>query len=199
MCRSCLAGGIFTERALRALVGPVGPWLETGFNSLRFPAPPALPVVPGGNRTDASRAGLPEPGKPEPGLMIARSGLAVRIQSPIVELLPVVGGCRRPVGLDPFMEGQPRLLPVVERLQQFGMVLHRPQLGLQPAEDPAGGGKKEAERLILLKPDPDVGPGETPVHREGVGRPVGLDHAAQGGDAVLYGVGRTADPKVPAL
>ena len=58
--------------------------------------------------------------------------------------------------------------------------------------------EEEAEGLILLEPDPLIGPGEAPVHGEAVGRPVGLDHPAQRRDAVLGRVRGAADPQVPA-
>ena len=57
--------------------------------------------------------------------------------------------------------------------------------------DQAGGDK--AERLALLEPD-RAWAGELPIHREGVGEPIGFNQASQRGNAVLGVVGRPHNP-----
>ncbi len=130
--------------------------------------------------------------------MIRDAGLVLHGQAAVVALLPPhlgFGGVldHQAVGEVPALQAPLRML----RLER-GVARQAPDLGLGGLQHAALHREHEAERLAFLEADPVIGAGEAPVHREGIRRPVGFDHAAQGIDAVLRLVRRSADEQVPA-
>src|SRR4051812_5897971 len=92
-----------------------------------------------------------------------------------VVLLPLAPGILAVRDLEPLVELIAFRPPLVVRLLQQGVVVNRPDLGLDRFGDVARDREEPAERLTRLEDHLMVLAGEKPVHRERRGQPVGLD------------------------
>lgn len=72
------------------------------------------------------------------------------------------------------------------------------ELRLDGLDESARHRKHHAERLVPLKGNRRALPREFPVHREGKGRPVGLDDAGQRLDRILWAVERAGGQEIVA-
>ena len=101
------------------------------------------------------------------GPVIVGAGIAEGVDAPIhrssaTDALPEAGIA----SIIRVCERDPVPLPFSELRLELRGVAHRPDLRLERLDRVAPQRKEEGDRLSLLEPDPMVGPGEAPVHRE---------------------------------
>lgn len=136
--------------------------------------------------------------KPQFGLMVASVGVALGIGTAIVMFLPFPAWIGRRLLSDSRLKRLPHCTPILERLEEFRIVLHRTESGRDLFQIAALYWKKEADRLFGVEMHPRVWSRETPVHCEGKGCPICFHNACQSLDAVFEIVRGTADPEIPA-
>src|SRR5580704_13710286 len=117
--------------------------------------------------------------KAQLGLVVGDWRLAGRINASIIALLPLVrAGLWRLAG-HPRMEFVARLAPRLELAHHLGIGLYGYELRGDFVEIAALDRKDETDRLSRIEMHRPVASGEFPIHREGIGCPVGFDDAGE--------------------
>ena len=123
--------------------------------------------------------------KSQLGLMVARVGVALSVSPAIVMFLPFLAWIGRRLLSDSRLKRLPHCAPILERLEEFQIVLHRTESGCDLFQIAALYWKEEADRLFGVEMHPGVWSREAPVHCEGKGCPVRFHNACQSLDAVF--------------
>src|SRR3954452_3134934 len=128
--------------------------------------------------------------------MIGNGWPIIRTQTAVVILLPRVRSRDRrcPHACVKFIAGS---APFLELPHYLRIGIHWHESRRYSFEIATLDRKEKANRLPCLELHPMVPPHETPVHREGIRGPIGLNDAGQRINAFFGSIRRAANPEVP--
>src|ERR1700679_1781106 len=111
--------------------------------------------------------------------MIGGSWPTRGVDAAIILLLPFFRSALRGLARHARVEFVARPAPCLELFEHFRCVFHRHKGWFYLAQISSRHGKEETEGLTGFEANPAVTAGKLPVHREGVGRPVGFDDSGE--------------------